>query len=100
MRIGINKFLAIAFSATMLFGCEATRNANNKQKGAVIGAGSGAVIGGVIGNNVGKGNTALGAIIGGVVGGDGYCYDSLLDWHIGFRQFAEGKQFGPCFLAN
>ena len=69
MRIGINKFLALAFSATLLFGCEATKNANNTQKGAVIGAGSGAVIGGVIGNNVGKGNTALGAIIGGVVGG-------------------------------
>lgn len=69
MRIGINKFLALAFSVTLLFGCEATKNANNTQKGAVIGAGSGAVIGGVIGNNVGKGNTALGAIIGGVVGG-------------------------------
>lgn len=69
MRIGINKFLALAFSVTLLFGCEATKNASNTQKGAVIGAGSGAVIGGVIGNNVGKGNTALGAIIGGVVGG-------------------------------
>ncbi|TVZ28272.1 outer membrane protein OmpA-like peptidoglycan-associated protein [Gillisia sp. Hel_I_86] len=69
MKIGINKFLAFAFSATLLVGCEATKNANNTQKGAVIGAGSGAVIGGVIGNNVGKGNSALGAIIGGVVGG-------------------------------
>lgn len=57
------------FAATMLFGCDAVQNANNKQKGAVIGAGSGAAIGGVIGNNVGDGNTALGAIIGGVVGG-------------------------------
>lgn len=69
MKIGINKFLAIACAATMFIGCEATKNANNTQKGAVIGAGSGAVIGGVIGNNVGKGNSALGAIIGGVVGG-------------------------------
>ena len=51
-------------------GCSTVKNANNKQKGAVIGAGSGAVIGGVIGNNVGKGNnTALGAIIGAAVGG-------------------------------
>lgn len=50
--------------------CSTVKNANNKQKGAVIGAGSGAVIGGVIGNNVGKGNnTALGAIIGAAVGG-------------------------------
>src|SRR5436190_18924438 len=51
-------------------GCETTKNANNAQKGAVIGSTSGAVIGGVIGNNVGnKSNTALGAIIGAVVGG-------------------------------
>jgi len=51
-------------------GCNTVKNANNKQKGAVIGAGSGAVIGGVIGNNVGKeNNTALGAIIGAAVGG-------------------------------
>jgi len=50
--------------------CEATQNANNKQKGAVIGAASGAILGAVIGNNVGKGgNGELGAVIGGVVGG-------------------------------
>jgi outer membrane protein OmpA-like peptidoglycan-associated protein len=69
MKIGMNRIVAIFFAATMLVGCEATKNANNKQKGAVIGATSGAVIGGVIGNNTGDGNTALGAIIGGVVGG-------------------------------
>lgn len=85
MRIGINKFLALAFSATLLFGCEATKNASNTQKGAVIGAGSGAVIGGVIGNNVGKGNTALGAIIGGVVGGAAGGY-------IGSRMDEQAKQ--------
>ncbi|WP_010228411.1 OmpA family protein [Gillisia marina] len=85
MRIGINKFIALAFSATLLFGCEATRNANNTQKGAVIGAGSGAVIGGVIGNNVGKGNSALGAIIGGVVGGAAGGY-------IGNRMDKQAKQ--------
>jgi len=60
---------AILFAATLLFSCEATKNANNKQKGAVIGSAGGAVIGGVVGNNTGDGNTALGAIIGGVVGG-------------------------------
>lgn len=59
----------IIFAAIFIFGCDATKNASNQQKGAVIGATSGAVIGGVVGNNTGDGNTALGAIIGGVVGG-------------------------------
>ena len=50
--------------------CKAIDNANNKQKGAVIGATGGAIIGAIIGNNVGKGgNGELGAVIGGVVGG-------------------------------
>ncbi|MDC6354022.1 MULTISPECIES: OmpA family protein [Robiginitalea] len=63
----------------LVFGCNTVKNANNKQKGAVIGASSGAVIGGVVGNNVGKGNTVLGAIIGGVVGGvaGGYIGDRM-----------------------
>jgi len=63
--------LAVAFVASItLSSCEATKNANNTQKGVAIGAASGAVIGGILGNNLGKGgNTALGAIIGGVVGG-------------------------------
>lgn len=72
--------LAIFFSSTLFFGCEATKNASNKEKGAVIGATSGAVIGGVIGNNVGdKNNTALGAIVGAVVGGvaGGYIGDRM-----------------------
>jgi len=69
MKTIINRMFAILFTATLLFGCEATKNANNKQKGAVIGSTGGAVIGGVVGNNTGDGNTALGAIIGGVVGG-------------------------------
>lgn len=69
MNMQINKMFALLFAATMLLGCDATRNANNKQKGAVIGSAGGAVIGGVVGNNTGDGNTALGAIIGGVVGG-------------------------------
>jgi outer membrane protein OmpA-like peptidoglycan-associated protein len=53
-----------------LTNCKAVDNANNKQKGAVIGATGGAVLGAIIGNNVGKGgNGKLGAVIGGVVGG-------------------------------
>ena len=62
---------ALALTLIVSLGsCEATRNANNKQKGAVIGATSGAILGAIIGNNVGKGgNGELGAVIGGVVGG-------------------------------
>lgn len=68
MKTTINRMFAILFAATLLYGCDATRNASNQQKGTVIGASSGAVVGGIVGNNTG-GNTALGAIIGGVVGG-------------------------------
>lgn len=74
MKTTFNKFFAILFTAAMFLSCDATRNANSKQKGAVIGATGGAVIGGVVGNNVGDGNTALGAIIGGVVGGAAGAY--------------------------
>ena len=60
----------VIFGSSMFISCEAIRNANNTQKGVVIGTTSGAVIGGILGNNLGKGgNTALGAVIGGVVGG-------------------------------
>lgn len=72
MRLKINRFIALFFAATLLFGCEATKTASSKQKGAVIGASGGAVVGGVIGNK--QGNTALGAIIGGVVGGAAGAY--------------------------
>ncbi|MCG2430339.1 OmpA family protein [Aequorivita xiaoshiensis] len=63
--------VALAFTLVISLGsCEATRNANNKQKGAVIGATGGAVLGAILGNNIGKGgNSELGAVIGGVVGG-------------------------------
>ena len=60
------KISSIVMILALTVSCNAVKNANNKQKGAVIGAGSG----GIIGNNVGNGkNTALGAIIGAVVGG-------------------------------
>ncbi len=80
MKTYSNTIIAVIFSATLFFGCDATRNASNKEKGAVIGTAGGAVIGGVIGNNVGdKNNTALGAIIGAVVGGvaGGYIGDRM-----------------------
>jgi len=60
----------MAVAVLSMTGCEATKNANNKQKGAVIGATGGAILGAIIGNNVGSGNNSeLGAVIGGVVGG-------------------------------
>ena len=62
-------FLSIAVLVTFT-NCKAVQNANNKQKGAVIGASGGAILGAIIGNNIGKGgNGELGAVIGGVIGG-------------------------------
>lgn len=73
MKSNIKK-IGILFFATVLTisftNCKAVENANNKQKGGVIGATGGAILGAIIGNNVGKGgNGELGAVIGGVVGG-------------------------------
>ena len=57
-------------STMMLTSCESVKNANNQQKGTVIGTAAGAVIGGVLGNNLGKGkNAPAGAVHGGIVGG-------------------------------
>ncbi len=63
--------ILLAIVITFTFSnCKPIQNANNKQKGAVIGAAGGAILGAIIGNNAGKGgNGELGAIIGGVVGG-------------------------------
>ncbi|MEE2771057.1 MAG: OmpA family protein [Bacteroidota bacterium] len=69
MKTIFNKMFVVLAASAMVMSCDAVQNANNKQKGAVIGATGGAVVGGVIGNNTGDGNSALGAIIGGVVGG-------------------------------
>ncbi|MCF7559695.1 OmpA family protein [Sabulilitoribacter multivorans] len=73
MKTFIKKTGIVLFVFTLVMSftnCKAVQNANNKQKGAVIGATSGAIIGAIIGNNVGKGgNGELGAVIGGVVGG-------------------------------
>lgn len=56
--IVLSLILVVLFSGTFV-SCEATKNANNTQKGAVIGAGSGAIIGGILGNNLGKGGIRL-----------------------------------------
>ncbi|MEN3323918.1 OmpA family protein [Mariniflexile soesokkakense] len=73
MKTIINKTGILLFTVVLtlsLTNCKAVQNANNKQKGAVIGATGGAILGAIIGNNVGKGgNGELGAVIGGVVGG-------------------------------
>jgi outer membrane protein OmpA-like peptidoglycan-associated protein len=73
MKTQLNKFGLIVFTIILtisLTNCKAIQNANNKQKGGVIGATGGAILGAIIGNNVGKGgNGELGAVIGGVVGG-------------------------------
>ena len=60
--------VALLFSVcTVFIGCDAVKNANNTQKGAVIGASTGALIGGLITHNA-KG-ALIGAAIGGVAGG-------------------------------
>ena len=73
MKTVINKIGIIVLALVLtvsLTNCSAVQNANNKQKGAVIGATGGAILGAIIGNNVGKGGHGeLGAVIGGVVGG-------------------------------
>lgn len=73
MKTQIKKSTIVLFSLMMAFSfvnCKSVQNANNKQKGAVIGATGGAILGAIIGNNVGKGgNGELGAVIGGVIGG-------------------------------
>ncbi|GAA4246536.1 OmpA family protein [Winogradskyella damuponensis] len=70
----LNYKLTLAITLSLLLvlmtSCKAVDNANNKQKGGVIGAAGGALLGAIIGNNVGDGNNSeLGAVIGGVVGG-------------------------------
>ena len=69
-----NKIGLIVLSIILAAGlnsCSVTQNANNKQKGAVIGAAGGAILGAIIGNNTGKKGSGgeFGAVIGGVVGG-------------------------------
>jgi outer membrane protein OmpA-like peptidoglycan-associated protein len=65
-NLNTRRAIAILLAAGAL-GASACASMNQKERGAVIGAGAGAAIGGVIGNQTGS--TARGAIIGAVVGG-------------------------------
>ena len=74
MKTLIKKITLTALGVVLFYGfngCSVTQNANNKQKGAVIGAAGGAILGAILGNNTGKKGSGgeLGAVIGGVVGG-------------------------------
>tara|TARA_R110000868_G_scaffold97875_2_gene269228 strand:- start:4099 stop:4803 length:705 start_codon:yes stop_codon:yes gene_type:complete len=73
MKTILNKIGILLFTIVLSIGltnCKSVQNANNKQKGAVIGATGGAILGAILGNNIGKGgNGEIGAVIGGVVGG-------------------------------
>jgi len=66
------KILSYLLIAAMLVTAVGCASMSNKQKGAVIGAGSGAAVGGAIGSQ--SGNTLLGAIIGAAVGGAAGAY--------------------------
>lgn len=68
MIINWNRGRALAaLVAVTAFATSGCASMNQKERGAVIGAGAGAAVGGVIGNQTGS--TARGAIIGAVVGG-------------------------------
>ncbi|OBQ55043.1 OmpA family protein [Tamlana sp. s12] len=72
MKKYIQKTSIVLLAVITLFSfvnCKAVDNANNKQKGAAIGAVGGALLGAIIGNNVGHGNSELGAAIGAAIGG-------------------------------
>ena len=69
MKKNFKKIVTALTAIVLLTNCEAIKNSNNTQRGAVIGTAAGAVLGGIIGNNVKNKNSALGAVIGGVVGG-------------------------------
>jgi outer membrane protein OmpA-like peptidoglycan-associated protein len=68
----IMKILSYILILTMILGLVGCASMSNKEKGAVIGAGSGAAVGGAIGSQ--SGNTLLGAIIGAAVGGAAGAY--------------------------
>ncbi|MFV8346567.1 OmpA family protein [Flavobacterium sp. ZB4P13] len=69
-KISIVAMATIMVIGSMFTSCEAVKNTNKTQRGAVIGAAGGAVLGGILGNNLGKGGKgAMGAVLGGVIGG-------------------------------
>jgi len=73
MKAQLKKMIVLFITLTIALNytsCKSVKNANNKQKGSVIGAASGAVLGGILGNNLGKGGKGTeGAVLGGVIGG-------------------------------
>ncbi|GGX03073.1 OmpA family protein [Aquimarina muelleri] len=69
MNTNLKNIIAAVIAITILTSCEAVKNSNKTQRGAVLGTAAGAILGGIIGNNVKGKNSALGAVIGGVVGG-------------------------------
>ena len=69
-KVVIYLVVSTFIGSVILSGCNSVKNANNTQKGAVIGAVGGGVLGAVLGNNLGKGgNGELGAVLGTVIGG-------------------------------
>ena len=50
--IKYTKYISMLLVMGLVVGCNAVKNANNKQKGAVIGSAGGAVIGGALTGNV------------------------------------------------
>lgn len=73
MKTTLQKITTLALTIIIILSlssCKATKNANNKQKGAAIGVAGGAIIGAILGEKAGKGgNGELGAVIGGAIGG-------------------------------
>ncbi len=66
----MGRYVRLAFAGVVLsgtLGLGGCASWNQKEKGAVIGAGAGAAVGAVVGNQVGS--TAKGAIVGAAVGG-------------------------------
>ena len=62
-KVVIYLVVSTFIGSVILSGCNSVKNANNTQKGAVIGAVGGGVLGAVLGNNLGKeGSCHLSAI--------------------------------------
>lgn len=66
----MKKNIAMLLLSVALVGCQAYKNSNKTQRGAVIGAAGGALLGAILGNNLGDGgNSEIGAVVGVAVGG-------------------------------
>lgn len=66
----MKKNIVMLLLSVALVGCQAYKNSNKTQRGAVIGAAGGALLGAILGNNLGDGgNSEIGAVVGVAVGG-------------------------------